>query len=78
MANQRNAHKLLDRLATDDEFRARMEADPVAALAEYGFHVDPTIAPYAVMLPSKEHIRENADLLASQLVATSGWIVFSR
>lgn len=78
MAGQKRALELLDRLATDDEFRARVETDPVAALAEYGFEIDPKIAPYAVKLPSKEHIRDNAELLAAQLEATSGWIVFSR
>lgn len=78
MAKQTKAQQLLERLASDDDFRARMEKEPVAALAEYGFVIDPEIAPSNVALPSKEHIKENADLLAKQLEATSGWIVFCR
>lgn len=78
MANQDNARKLLDRLATDDEFRANMEADPVAAFAEYGFDVDGGITPAKVNLPSKDEISKNSELLSKQIEATSGWIVFCR
>lgn len=78
MAGQTKAQQLLQRLATDDEFRARMEKDPVATFADYGFVIDPKIAPASVTLPSKEHIKANADLLAQQLDATSGWVVFCR
>lgn len=78
MTEQTKAQQLLKRLATDDEFRARMEKDPIATFADYGFVIDPKIAPAAVALPSKEHIQANADLLAKQLDATSGWVVFCR
>ena len=78
MTGQSKAKQLLERLATDDEFRARMEKDPIAAFADYGFVIDPKIAPAAVSLPSKEQIHANADLLAKQVDATSGWVVFCR
>lgn len=78
MANQTQAQQLLERLASDDDFRARMEREPVAALADYGFVIDPEIAPDRISLPTKEHIKANADLLAKQIEATSGWIVFCR
>jgi putative modified peptide len=78
MANQSQTLALLQGLAEDDELRARMETDPVATLAEFGFVVDPSIAPERVSLPSKEHLRENADKFARQLEATSGWIIFCR
>ncbi len=78
MANQDNARKLLDRLATDDEFRASMEADPVAAFAKYGFTIDREIAPGKVELPSKDEIGKNTDLLSKQIEATSGWVIFCR
>lgn len=78
MTEQTKAQQLLERLARDDEFRARMEKDPVAAFADYGFVIDATIAPGSVTLPSKEHIQANADLLAKQFEATSGWIIFCR
>lgn len=78
MANQDNARKLLERLAQDDAFRAKMESDPIPVLAEYGFKVDPSIAPGKVQLPSKEEIASNIDLLSKQLEATSAWVIFCR
>ena len=78
MATQGQALELLKGLAEDDALRARMESDPVATLAEFGFVVDKAIAPERVALPSKEHLRENADKFARQLEATSGWIIFAR
>lgn len=78
MANQDNARKLLDRLATDDDFRARMETDPVAAFAEYGFTIDHEIAPSKIKLPTKYEISKSADMLSKQIEATNGWIIFCR
>lgn len=78
MTTQDNARKLLERLSTDDEFRARMEADPIAAFAEYGFTIDPEIAPRKIELPSKYEISKNLDMLSRQIEATSGWVVFCR
>lgn len=78
MADQDNARKLLERLAQDDAFRAKMESDPITSLAEYGFKVDPSIAPAKVQLPSKDEITSNIDLLSKQLEATNVWIIFCR
>jgi len=78
MTEQTKTQQLLQRLATDDEFRARMEKDPIGTFADYGFVIDPKIAPASVSLPSKEDIKTDADLLAKQLDATSGWVVFCR
>jgi putative modified peptide len=78
MANKDNARKLLQRLAEDDAFREHMQTDPVAAFAEYGFKIDPGIAPNKIELPSKYEISKNMDLLSQQMEATSGWIVFCR
>lgn len=78
MAGRKQIHELLKQLGEDDELRARMEANPVETLAEFGFEIDASIAPFRVALPSKEHIRENSELLAKQVEATSGWIIFAR
>lgn len=78
MANQSQTLALLQGLAEDDALRERMETDPVATLAEFGFEVDRSIAPPRVALPSKEHIRDNMEILSRQLEATSGWIIFCR
>ncbi|MDQ3617474.1 MAG: NHLP-related RiPP peptide [Pseudomonadota bacterium] len=78
MTSQENARKLLQRLADDDDFRARMEADPVSVLAEHGFMVDREIAPAKVELPSKEDINKNIELLSKQFDATNSWVIFCR
>lgn len=73
-----NARSILQRLASDDAFRAKTEQDPVAAFAEYGFTLDPSIVPGSVNLPSKEEIEANLELLAKQFEASVGWVVFCR
>lgn len=78
MASQENARKLLERLASDDDFRTSMESDPAAAFAEYGFVIDRAITPGKVKLPTKEEISASSDLLSQQIEATNGWIVFCR
>lgn len=44
---------LLHRIAQDDEFRARLEADPVAAFAEVGVELDTALVPERVELPHR-------------------------
>ncbi|MEM9558435.1 MAG: hypothetical protein AAGC60_29555 [Acidobacteriota bacterium] len=39
---------LLHRIANDEEFRARLEADPVAVFAEVGVELDPSMVPSKV------------------------------
>lgn len=73
-----DARALLQRLVEDDEFRAKMELEPIAAFAEYGYEIDPSIVPFAVTLPSKDHIKQNEKLLAKQIEATNGWVWFCR
>lgn len=60
----------------DDEFRAQLQANPVATLAEFGFDIDSEIAPHGITLPSKEHIKENFDLLSKQIEASNTWVIF--
>lgn len=78
MTSNDNARNLLLQLVQNNAFRARMESDPVTAFAEYGFQIDPAIAPSTVQLPSNQDIEQNIDLLSRQLEASYGWIVFSR
>ncbi|WP_147653799.1 NHLP-related RiPP peptide [Vulcaniibacterium gelatinicum] len=77
MTAQDNARKLLQLLATDDDFRRKFEADPVGLLKAYGIEVDPSqVPPGGVRLPSKEQIARNLDTLSNELHATMGIIVF--
>ena len=46
----------LRRITQDDGFRSALEADPQAALAEYGLHVDPNEIPSEVTLPNRPEI----------------------
>lgn len=46
----------LRRVARDEDFRAALEADPGAALAEYGLEVDAKDVPRNVRLPKEEAI----------------------
>lgn len=73
-----DAMGLLRRLAADDDFRQRMEADPVQAFSQYGFVIDRATAPAAVALPSKAVIGQTAEMLGSKLNVNSSWIIFCR
>ena len=55
----------LHRIAHDDRFRAEVEADPGAKLAEFGLRVDPENLPSEVRLPSKQAIRDSGVLADS-------------
>lgn len=60
---------LLHRITNDEEFRARLEADPVAAFAEVGVEIDPSMVPGTVRVPSPEilvefHATSDTDPLA--------------
>ncbi|HOV59095.1 MAG TPA: NHLP-related RiPP peptide [Rhodanobacteraceae bacterium] len=77
MATQENARRFLQKLAEDDQFRQRVQKDPLGALAEYGFHPDPkTIPAGGVSLPSSEHIASNLDDLGAKLTSSLGIVVF--
>jgi hypothetical protein len=54
------AYDFLQQLATDDDLRARVEADPGRELARRGIHISPELLPAQAKLASKDHI---ADML---------------
>ena len=79
MTDSEAVRRMLERLATDDEYRRAFSADPVAELSAHGIKVDPTRIPESgVRLPSKEHIRDNLDELTRQMHDTLGIILFAR
>ncbi len=68
--------ELLQKLATDDSFRARFENDPSGVLGEYGVAFDPQRLPGKVTLPAKDEIAKNADAMAQHVTSTMGIILF--
>ena len=62
---------LILRLATDDAFRAEVEADPHTVLDEYNVNVDPTsgVVPECVTLPTKAELLKNLEWYLEQMKA---------
>jgi len=53
-----HGEELVRRLATDDEFRARLERSPARALAEYHIELPPSALPTKVVLPPRPQMME--------------------
>jgi putative modified peptide len=69
--------ELLQRLASDDAFRASMEGDPAGTLAAAGFVLDADVSGQ-VELPSREAIGRALEELGLRFEGRSGWIVFCK
>jgi hypothetical protein len=46
------------RLASDDEFRARLSLSPTSVLAEYDIELSPTDVPAEIVLPPRRQLAE--------------------
>lgn len=68
--------QLLDQLATNDNFRSRMLADPVLALSGLGISADPRQIPANRSLPSKQVLLANRELIKSKLASTEDLLYF--
>ena len=67
---------LLEKLATDDDFRERLLKDPAGALGSIGITVDPSQIPVIRDLPSKETIAKEQQAIKTKLDGTAGAIIF--
>lgn len=67
---------VLDKLASDDDFRERLLGDPVAALSELGITLPPELVPAVRSLPSKELIAADQDALQSKLESNDRMVLF--
>ena len=66
----------LRRIADDDKFRAEVEADPRARLAELGLQIDLGDLPAQVTLPSKQALKSNSALAESFWPWSQRWYGF--
>ncbi len=67
---------VLDKLASDDDFRERLLADPVATLANLGIKLDPSRVPAERSLPSKGSVVADQSVLQERLETTNSMIIF--
>jgi len=67
---------LLDKLATDDDFRAAMLSHPVNALDSLGINVDPRLIPALRSLPSKAVIARDQQAIKAKLSSAAGAFPF--
>jgi putative modified peptide len=67
---------ILDKLASDDKFRAQLLNDPVSALASVGITLSPHDVPAERSLPSKAEISSDRDELLNQLESTGSMLPF--
>jgi putative modified peptide len=67
---------ILEKLASDDVFRARLVSDPVGALALLGITLRADQVPAVRTLPSKESILADREALQSVLESTRNMVPF--
>ncbi|MRW83878.1 putative modified peptide [Pseudoduganella sp. FT26W] len=61
---------ILDKLASDDKFRAQLQANPVAALAQLGIKLSADQVPEEINLPSKAELATAQHDLQRELEGT--------
>lgn len=67
---------ILDKLASDDKFRAHLQNDPVGALAALGITLSPQDVPEDICLPSKAELVSERTELLHQVESTQTMIPF--
>jgi putative modified peptide len=63
---------ILDRLATDDQFREQMLGDPVGTFGAMGVTIDPADIPVVRSLPSKESLQADRDAIKGAIPGNVG------
>ncbi len=67
---------ILDKLASDDKFRAHLQTDPVSTLSKLGIKLDASQVPAQVSLPSKAQVAVEQQELQRELETTTAMIPF--
>lgn len=68
--------KLLDKLGTDDAYRAKFQSDPHGALKDIGVDVDPSEVAPVKNLPDKDTIRNSREAIKKAMVGQLGMWLF--
>lgn len=58
----------MERLAADDDFRAQLEENPRAVLADYGIDVPEELVPSQVQLPAKDEVEQIRGVLSQPAI----------
>lgn len=67
---------VLDKLASDDQFREQLLGNPVKALGDLGITLDPAHVPAVRSLPSKDSIAADQSALHSKLASSDTMVIF--
>lgn len=77
MADRQAIRDFLQRVGTEPAFRAQLEQDPIATLAQAGMAVsNADVPPEGIKLPSNAAILANLDHLAERADGTAGEVFF--
>lgn len=68
--------QLLDKLSTDDQFRASLLANPLEVLHEMGLEAEPEDIPALRQLPSKAMIQANRAIIQSKMNTEHSLVYF--
>lgn len=71
-----NMDRLMEKLSSDDGFRAELMADPVSALSALGITIDPSHIPALRKLPSKQAVAMDRVAVKQKLDNAAGAIPF--
>lgn len=68
--------KLLDKLGSDDDYRAKFQKDTHGALKDIGVNVDPSEVAPVKALPDKDTIKKSRDAIKKAMVGQLGMWAF--
>lgn len=75
--NDAEAQEFLERLATDDDFRAELEQNAAEVLRNHGIELNPDDILESVTLAPKEEIEEFLEPLRTRQRAQYNWLGFA-
>ena len=68
--------EFLDNLADNDTWRQNLIDDPIAVLQDYDVDTSEVTVPDEVVLPSKEHVRDNRDAYREHIFPAGEYSIY--